>query len=172
MSPPVYRAKLTLYKTCSPQERTNYETFKSQLLTHFTPVHIQAVHSNLFHQRRQGVNEAVDHFAQELWKLFYKVYPRAGQESGESEGLGRAELAYQFVAGLVPSSRTKVANIKGNFEQLLVQNQAKIKKFTPALDRGHRITTSDPSNQQWNMAYPNGRRRQGGTAQLQTDGSE
>ena len=62
------------------------------------------VHSNLF---RQGENETVDHYAQELRKLFYKAYPRASQDGGEAEGFGRAVLAYQFVAGLIPVLSTK-----------------------------------------------------------------
>ena len=63
------------YRACSPQQRSNYEALKAELLTQFTPVRIQAVHSNLFHQRQQEESETVDHYAQELRKLFYKAYP-------------------------------------------------------------------------------------------------
>ena len=87
----------------------------------FTPVHIQAVHSSMFHQHQQGQSGTVDYYAQELWKLLYKAYPQAGQGNGEAEGFGRAMLAYQFVAGVTTVLRTKVAGIEGSFEHLLVK---------------------------------------------------
>ena len=62
----------------------------------------------------------MDHYAQDLQKLFYKAYPRASQASEEAEDLGRSVLAYQFVAGLTQALRTKVAGVEGNFDQLLV----------------------------------------------------
>ena len=59
------------YRTCTPKERSEYGQLKAKLSERFTPVRIQAVHSNLFHQRRQEVGETVDHYAQDLRKLFY-----------------------------------------------------------------------------------------------------
>jgi len=58
-------------------------------------VRIQAVHSSLFHQHKQGAKETVDQYAQELRKLFNQAYPRENQEA---EGFGRSALAHQFVA--------------------------------------------------------------------------
>ena len=111
----------SFYRTCPPDQRGSYEALKAQLLTRFTPVRIQAVHSNLFHQRKQSDKETVDQYAQELRKLFYKAYPRAKQASEQAEEFGRSVLAYQFTAGLLPTLRSKVAGVEGNFEQLLVK---------------------------------------------------
>ena len=109
----------SFYRTCNPQQRSDYQQLKSKLAERFTPVRIQAVHSNLFHQRKQDLGEAVDHYAQDLRRLFYKAYPKASQGSGEAEDLGQSVLAYQFVVGLTPALRTKVA--EENFDQLLVK---------------------------------------------------
>ena len=43
-------------------------------------------------------------------------------------------LVYQFVAGLTPALRTKVAGVEGNFDQLLVKarfEEAKIRDLLP-----------------------------------------
>ena len=84
-------------------------------MTCFTPVHIQAVHSNLFHQHRQGENETVDQYARKLHKLFYKAYPKTGQHIGKAERFGRVVLAYQFVADFILALGTKVTGVEGNF---------------------------------------------------------
>ena len=67
----------SFYRTFNPQQRSDYQQLKSKLAERFTPVRIQAVHSNLFHQRKQDLGEAVDHYAQDLRRLFYKAYPKA-----------------------------------------------------------------------------------------------
>ena len=156
------------YRTCSPQQRSNYETLKAQLVTRFTPVRIQAVHSNLFHQRQQEESETVDHYAQELRKLFYKAYPRAGLDGGDTEGMGRAVLAYQFVAGLTPVLRTKVAGVEGSFEQLLVKarfEEAKIRDLATSQGGRQKHTTTDASNQGRSDPHPGGRQGGGGQPQ-------
>ena len=75
----------------------------------------------MFHQRNQKTGESVDQYAQDLRKLFYKAYPRADQGSEEAEGLGLSVLAYQFVAGLIPILRAKVAGVEGSIDELLVK---------------------------------------------------
>ena len=82
---------------------------------------IQAVHSNLFHQRKQAEGESVDACVQDLRKLFYKAYPRASQGNEQAEDLGRSVLAYQFVTGLNSTLRIKVAGVEGTFDELLVK---------------------------------------------------
>ena len=37
------------YRTCTPKQRSQYQELKAKLAERFTPVRIQAVHSNLFH---------------------------------------------------------------------------------------------------------------------------
>ena len=109
------------YRTCAPRQRSEYQQLKARLAERFTPVRIQPVHSNLFHQRKQEVGKTLDHYAQDLQRLFYKAYPRASQGTEEAEDLGRPVLAYQFLAGLTSAPRTKVAGVEGNFDQLLVK---------------------------------------------------
>ena len=82
---------------------------------------IQAVHSNLFHQRKQAEGELVDAYAQDLRKLFYKAYPRACQGNEQAEDLGCSALAYQFVARLNSTLRIKVAGVEGTFDGLLIK---------------------------------------------------
>ena len=76
------------YSTCTPKQRSQYQELKAKLAERFTPVRIQAVHSNLFHQRRQETGETVNRYAQDLRRLFYKAYPRASQGTEEAEDLG------------------------------------------------------------------------------------
>ena len=133
------------YQTCMPRQRSQYQELKTKLAEGFTPVRIQAVHSNLFHQRRQEVGETVDHYAQDLRRLFYNAYLIPSQGTKEAEDLGQSVLAYYFVAGLTPALRIKVAGVKGNFSQLLVKarfEEAKIKDLSPRADlRNQRTPT-------------------------------
>ena len=131
----------SFYRTCTPKQRSDYKELKAKLVERFTPIRIQAVHSNLFHQRKQESGETVDCYAQDLRRLFYKAYPKASQGSEQAEDLGRSVLAYQFVSGLIPALRTKVAGIEGNFDQLLVKarfEEAKIRDLT--------LGTNNPRN--------------------------
>ena len=120
----------TFYRTCSPEQRADYASLKSQLAVQFTPVRLQAVHSNRFHQRKQEETETVD---QELRKLFYRAYPRTNQATEEAEGFGRSVLAYQFVAGLKQNLQSKVAGVEGDLKQLLLKarfEEAKIRDLS------------------------------------------
>ena len=78
----------SFYRTCTPKERSEYSKLKAKLVARFMPVRIQAVHSNLFHQRKQETGETVDQYAQDLRRLFYKVYSKAKLGSEEAEDLG------------------------------------------------------------------------------------
>ena len=101
----------------------------------------------MFHQRQQGQSETVDHYAQELRKLFYKAYPRAGQDNGEAEGFGRAVLAYQFVVGLTPVLRTKVAGVEGSLEHLLVKARFKEAKIRDLVSS----PSGEPNSPPWTL---------------------
>ena len=68
------------YRIFTPRQRSHYQELKTKFAERFTPVRIQTVHSNLFHQQRQEVGETVDHYAQDLCRLFYKAYPRLVKE--------------------------------------------------------------------------------------------
>ena len=80
----------------------------------FTPVRIQSVQSQLFHSRRQKVNEKVEDYAQDLSRLYQKAYIQANQSSQETETMGKAVLVYQFV---LPEIQVKVAGIEETFDQ-------------------------------------------------------
>ena len=134
------------YRMCIPEQRSDYSSLKAQLMRRFTPVRIWAVHSNLFHQRKQVEGESVDAYAQDLRKLFYKAYPRACQGNEQAEDLEHSVLAYQFVAGLNSSLKIKVAGVEGTFDELLVKAQfeeAKIHDLAIALvtNRAPRMQT-------------------------------
>ena len=67
----------SFYRTCNPQQRSDYQQLKSKLAERFTPVRIQAVHSNLFHQRKQDLGEAVDVLVDRPYRLQLSYHPLA-----------------------------------------------------------------------------------------------
>ena len=101
--------------------RASYEELVAELKKRFTPVRIQSVQSSQFHDRRQKQQETVDGYAQDLRKLFYRAYPRAQQGTQELEDMGQSVLTYQFVSGLLPEIKIKLAGVEGSFDQLLVK---------------------------------------------------
>ena len=120
----------SFYKSCTPQQRGCYSAMVSALTKRFTPVQIQAVQTSLFHERRQGERETVDSYAEGLRGLFHKAYPSALQGSVEAESMGRAVLASQFVSGLRPEIKAKIAGTEGSMDALLTKarfEEAKIR---------------------------------------------
>ena len=109
------------YRSVTPQQRTDYGSLVEGLKRRFTPVHLKAVQSSLFHDRKQGSTESVDEYAQSLRSLFHRAYPSIQRGSEEAEALGQTVLTSQFVAGLRPSLKTRIAGIEGEFEELLVK---------------------------------------------------
>ena len=63
------------YQSCSTQQQGDYDILVREMKKRFTPVHLQAVQSSFFHDRRQRANESVDVYAQELCTLFFRAYP-------------------------------------------------------------------------------------------------
>ena len=124
----------SFYRTCSQQQRTSYESLVSALSQRFKPVRIQAVQSGQFHSRKQGLVERVDDYAQDLSRLYQRAYPQTDQGSKEAEEMGQRVLAYQFVSGLLPELKAKVAGTEGTFDQLWIKarfEEAKLKELTP-----------------------------------------
>lgn len=58
-----------------PQQHASYAALVTALSKHFTPFRIQAVPSSLFCEWRQGPKEAIDDYAKDLRRLFYRTYP-------------------------------------------------------------------------------------------------
>lgn len=104
----------------------------------------------MFHQRKQGTSETVDQYAQELRRLFYQAYPRVNQGSEEAEDFGHSVLTHQFVAGLSPTLRSKVAGSEGI---LVIVNEshfeeAKLQDLPPSRDgqQGRFTSRQKPSS--------------------------
>ena len=140
------------YRSCTASVRNDYAALTAELKKRFTPVRLQAVQSSQFHEKKQKSSESVDSYAQDVHRLFYKAYPLARQGNQEAEEMGKAVLASQFVSGLLPEIKRKVAGAEGSFDQLLVKaryEEAKLRDLsdgnsgrTPAHNRR---TTGDSS---------------------------
>ena len=111
----------SFYRACTPDQRAKYTPLVDALKGRFTPVNIQAVQSSLFHDRRQGAQESVDSYAQELKRLFYKAYPKTLQAGQATEEMGQSVLSSQFVTGLQRDIKVKLAGQEGSIDQLLVK---------------------------------------------------
>ena len=109
------------FRSYTTKQKTSYALLVAELHKRFTPIHLQAVQSSLFHDCKQKPGESVDHYAQELHLLFYKTYPHAQQGTLEAEKLGHLVLVNQFVTGLLGDIKTKVVGIEGSFDQLLIR---------------------------------------------------
>ena len=80
-----------------------------------------AVDRQLFHERKQGSQESVDDFAEELRHLLAKAYGSRSQGTPEAESMGEIILANQFVAGLLPGLKARVVGSDRTLEQLLLK---------------------------------------------------
>ena len=111
------------YMSCPPQVKTSYESLTTELKKRFTPVRIQGVDTNLFHDRKQKPGETVDQYAQELRWLYQKAYPDNLHGSKDAEKMGKTLLASQFVSGLRTEIKKHVtgSDQPDNIEQLLVK---------------------------------------------------
>ena len=93
------------------------------------------------------MQEKVDEYAQDLTRLYQKAYLQALQGNGETEIMGKTVLAYQFVAGLLPKIRAKVAGTEGTFEQLWVKaryKKAKSRDLEPTSTVGYTTNRRPP----------------------------
>ena len=110
-----------LYRSCTATQRASYLQIVGLLTDQFTPLQTQSIQSSLFSDRKQQPNETVDEYAQDVRHLFFQAYPRAQQETEETETMRQSVSAYQFVAGLKSNLKSKVAGVEGTFDQLLVK---------------------------------------------------
>ena len=134
------------YRSCTSEQRSSYPLLVKALEDRFTPVRIQAVQSSRFHERKQSPTESVDSYAQDLRKLYQKAYPSTRQGSREVEAMGRSVLAYQFIAGLLPHLKAKIAGQEGTFEELLTKTrfeEARHRDIVEAAGVGNRQSTTN-----------------------------
>ena len=146
------------YRSCTPRQRTSFDSLTAALRKRFTPVRLQVVESSVFHERKQLEAESVDQFAQELTRLFFRAYPNSQQGSSEAEAMGKAVLASQFVSGLRPDVKCKVAGCDGDIQQLLTKSrfeEARLRDLSqtdkggpPAGQRSAHPQRSQPASQQ------------------------
>ena len=101
------------YRTCAVERKRDYQALVQDLENRFTPVRIQALESSIFRERRQKEGELVDTYAQDLQRLFQKAYPKALQGSEDAQVMGRSVLSNQFIGGLLPDLKRKIAYIEG-----------------------------------------------------------
>ena len=92
------------------------------------------MHTSLFHDWKQQNSESVDKFAQDSRKLYNKAYPPSMRGGEEAEAMGNTVLASQFVAGLKPDIRKKIAGCEHtSLDQLLIKarfEEAKQRELT------------------------------------------
>jgi hypothetical protein len=133
------------YRSCTVTQRGSYSKLVAALNARFTPVVIPAVQTSLFHDRKQGAQETVDSYAQDLRRLFLKAYPAVQQGSKEAEELGKSVLASQFVAGLRVDLKRKVAGQEGDIDSLIVKARFEdVKEKNFGKDRYAGISKSAP----------------------------
>ena len=111
----------SFYRSCTVEQRNDYKLLVEQLTKRFTPVQIQPIQSQLFHDRQQKPKETVDEYAEALKKLFVKAYSNLARGGQEAESMGQSVLANQFVAGLRAQLKAKVVGSEGNLDQLLMK---------------------------------------------------
>ena len=147
------------YRSCSPQQRSNYTALTTALKQRFTPVRIKAVESSRFHERKQGHKESVDSYAQDLRKLFYQAYATSAITEG-ADKTGQSVLTYQFVAGLVGGLKSKLVGREGTFEQLLVAARFKEARIRDIDYWGGPTSAQDVHTRRWERAGPDWSRGQ------------
>ena len=139
-------AAYSFYRSCTAEQRNNYKLLVEQLTKRFTPVQIQPIQSQLFHDRQQKPKETVDEYAEALRKLFVKAYANLARGGQEAESMGQSVLANQFVAGLKPGLKAKVVGNEGNLEQLLTRarfEEAKQKELAISNNNGNQRRSAD-----------------------------
>ena len=101
------------FRTCSEEQKQNYTALVQAMSRRFTPVRIQALECSAFHERKQGKKESVDAYAQEVQCLFQRAYPSAACGNADAQEMGQAVLSSQFVGGLTPEIKRKIAYLEG-----------------------------------------------------------
>ena len=101
------------FRTCSEEQKHDYQALVQAMSQRFTPVRIQALECSTFHERKQGRKETVDTYAQELQRLFQRAYPSAVHGNPDAQEMGQAVLSSQFVSGLTPQIKRKIAYLEG-----------------------------------------------------------
>jgi hypothetical protein len=119
----------SFYRSCTAAQRTSYTQLVSALKKRFTPVKLTALQTQMFHSRRQGANESVDDFAQELRKLYATAYLTTTSSNPEAEKVGQIVLVNQFVSGLRSELQAKVVGVEGGMDEMVARARFEETKF-------------------------------------------
>ena len=111
----------SFYRSCTAAQKTSYAQLVSTLKKRFTPVKLTALQTQMFHSRRQGANESVDDFAQELRKLYARAYSTTTSSNPEAEKVGQIVLVNQFVSGLRSELQAKVVGVEGGMDEMVAR---------------------------------------------------
>ena len=109
------------YRACTPMQRSDYGLLIAELAKRFTPVRLPAIQTQVFHDRRQGPEEIVDEFAQELRQLYAKAYAPVTRGTPEAEEVGQRVLTSHFVTGLRVDIQSAVVGLEGDMDHLLMK---------------------------------------------------
>ncbi len=107
----------SFYRSCSPMQRSKYDSLVNELERQFTPVQLIAIQMKQF----QDPRETVDEFAQDLRRLYSQAYASFTKGTPEAEKGGQTVLASQCVTGLHPSVQGNVAGMEGGMDQLVLR---------------------------------------------------
>ena len=111
-----FKGPASSYHSCTPEQHSNYTLLVKELSKRFVPVRIKAIQSSPFHKHRQKKGESVDEYTQDLRRLYQRAYAQAQHGYPAAESMEKSVLAYQFVSGLLPVLKAKVADTEGDFE--------------------------------------------------------
>ena len=95
----------------------------------------------------------MDDYAQDLRKQLIWAYPSAQQGMSEAASMGHSVLAYQFVAGLCPDIKMKVAGTEGSLVSAHFEKANIEDLVVPKLESVLKMSFIGPS-QQTKGAWP------------------
>ena len=109
------------YQLCTPVQKNDYTQLVAALKKRFIPVVLTALQTQMFHSRRQGPNESVDDFVQELCRLHTRAYVTAIGASPEAEKVVQKVLVNHFVSGLRCELQAKLVGVDGAMDELVAK---------------------------------------------------
>ena len=82
----------------------------------------------MFHSRRQGANDSVEDFAQELRKLYARAHSTTTCSNPEAEKVGQIVLVNQFVSR--SELQAKVVGVEGDMEEMVTRARFKLRELS------------------------------------------
>ena len=82
----------------------------------------------MFHSRRQGANDSVEDFAQELRKHYARAHSTMTSSNPEAEKVGQIVLVNQFVSR--SELQAKVVGVEGDMEEMVTRARFKLRELS------------------------------------------